>query len=141
MAVLAWAESYSVESKSSSLVPSRDAIVRRPESSCSKEGGASASRTAFGAWPWAIAKVEDGVLEEGERGPLRDAHDVGAACRVHGDADRVLDHGGEMQRRHMRFAKRARDAVGPRAKFVHRKRDQLHAEPRGDALDVRIGQG
>src|SRR3954453_7046421 len=58
---LGQAPHYSVESKSSSLVPSSDAIVRRPESSCSNEGGASASRTAFGAWPWAIAKVEDGV--------------------------------------------------------------------------------
>ena len=37
------------------------ASVRSAESSCSSGGAASASRTAFGAWPGATAKVVDGV--------------------------------------------------------------------------------
>ena len=41
----------------------------------------------------------------------------------------------------MRFAVRLLHGVGTHAVFVHRQRHQRDAEPGGDALDERIGQG
>ncbi len=52
---------HSVESKSSSVALNMPASVRRPSSSCSIGGAASASRTALGACPGVAAKVVDGV--------------------------------------------------------------------------------
>ena len=46
-----------------------------------------------------------------------------------------------VQRRQMRFAVGLLHGVRPHAVLVHRQRHQRHAEPGGDALDERIGQG
>ena len=87
-----------------------------------------------------VEKSIDGIFDHGEVELLDHAQQIGAARRRHGDAERILDRGLQIQRRQMRLAMGLLQRIRPHAVLVHRKRHQRHAEPRGNALDEGIGQ-
>ncbi len=87
-----------------------------------------------------VEKAVDDVLDDGEVKLFDDAHEIGATCRRHGHAQRILNDRLHIDGRQMRFAVRLLHGIRPHALLVHRQRDQRHAEPGSDALDEGVGQ-